>query len=69
VRQPGVFLFDEPLSNLDPALRAQARAEIARMHRTLATTVVYVTHDPAEARQLASEVIVLENGRMVGREP
>jgi len=62
VRQPRAFLFDEPLSNLDPALRAQARAEIARMHRTLATTVVYVTHDQEEAMTLGWRVAVMRQG-------
>jgi len=64
VRQPRAFLFDEPLSNLDPALRAQARAEIARMHRTLATTVVYVTHDQEEAMTLGWRVAVMRQGAL-----
>jgi ABC-type sugar transport system ATPase subunit len=64
VRQPGAFLFDEPLSNLDPALRAQARAEIARMHRTLATTVVCVTHDQEEAMTLGWRVAVMRQGAL-----
>ncbi len=62
VRQPKAFLLDEPLSNLDPALRAQARAEIARLHRTLAATVVYVTHDQEEALTLGGRVAVLRQG-------
>ena len=62
VRLPKAFLFDEPLSNLDPALRAQARAEIARVHRTLATTVLYVTHDQEEAMTLGSRVAVMREG-------
>ena len=62
VRQPKAFLFDEPLSNLDPALRAQARAEIARLHRSLATTVVYVTHDQEEAMTLGWRVAVMRQG-------
>ena len=62
VRQPKAFLFDEPLSNLDPALRAQARAEIARLHQALATTVVYVTHDQEEAMTLGQRVAVMRQG-------
>jgi ABC-type sugar transport system ATPase subunit len=62
VRQPKAFLLDEPLSNLDPALRSQARAEIARLHQTLATTVVYVTHDQEEAMTLGGRVAVMRDG-------
>jgi ABC-type sugar transport system ATPase subunit len=62
VRQPKAFLFDEPLSNLDPALRTQARAEIARLHQALATTVVYVTHDQEEAMTLGRRVAVMRQG-------
>ena len=62
VREPKAFLLDEPLSNLDPALRAQARAEIARLHQALGTTVVYVTHDQEEAMTLASRVAVMRAG-------
>ena len=62
VRQPKAFLFDEPLSNLDPALRAQARAEIARLHQALGTTVVYVTHDQEEAMTLGRRVAVMRQG-------
>jgi ABC-type sugar transport system ATPase subunit len=62
VRLPKAFLLDEPLSNLDPALRAQARAGIARLHQTLATTVVYVTHDQEEAMTLGSRVAVMREG-------
>jgi len=62
VRQPKAFLFDEPLSNLDPALRAQARAEIARLHQALTTTVVYVTHDQEEAMTLGGRVAVMRDG-------
>jgi ABC-type sugar transport system ATPase subunit len=62
VRQPKAFLLDEPLSNLDPALRAQARAEIARLHRTLGTTVVYVTHDQEEAMTLGGRLAVIRDG-------
>jgi ABC-type sugar transport system ATPase subunit len=64
VRQPKAFLLDEPLSNLDPALRAQARAEIARLHRTLGTTVVYVTHDQEEAMTLGGRLAVVREGRV-----
>jgi ABC-type sugar transport system ATPase subunit len=62
VRQPQAFLLDEPLSNLDPALRAQARAELRRLHRTLAATVVYVTHDQEEAMTLGGRVAVMRDG-------
>jgi len=62
VRQPKAFLLDEPLSNLDPALRAQARAELRRLHRTLGTTVVYVTHDQEEAMTLGGRVAVMRDG-------
>jgi ABC-type sugar transport system ATPase subunit len=64
VRQPKAFLLDEPLSNLDPALRAQARAEIARLHRTLGTTVVYVTHDQEEAMTLGGRIAVMRGGAL-----
>jgi ABC-type sugar transport system ATPase subunit len=64
VRQPNAFLFDEPLSNLDPALRAQARAEIARLHRTLGSTMVYVTHDQEEAMTLGQRVAVMRGGAL-----
>jgi ABC-type sugar transport system ATPase subunit len=62
VRQPKAFLLDEPLSNLDPALRAQARAELRRLHRTLGATVVYVTHDQEEAMTLGGRVAVMREG-------
>ncbi len=64
VRRPAVFLFDEPLSNLDAALRAQLRVEIKRLHQRLGTTIVYVTHDQVEAMTLASRIAVLKDGRM-----
>ncbi|WP_263481892.1 ABC transporter ATP-binding protein [Mesorhizobium sp. ES1-1] len=64
VRQPGVFLFDEPLSNLDAELRMQMRIEIARLHQQLGTTMVYVTHDQVEAMTLASRIVVLRAGRI-----
>ena len=62
VRRPKVFLFDEPLSNLDASLRAQMRVELARLHRKLGTTMVYVTHDQVEAMTLADRIAVLESG-------
>lgn len=62
VRQPAVFLFDEPLSNLDAKLRVQMRAEIAKLHRRLGTTTVYVTHDQVEAMTLAKHIVVMHNG-------
>ncbi|WP_310463132.1 sn-glycerol-3-phosphate ABC transporter ATP-binding protein UgpC [Sphaerotilus sp.] len=62
VRKPGVFLFDEPLSNLDAALRVQMRVELARLHRELQTTMVYVTHDQVEAMTLASRIAVFHAG-------
>jgi multiple sugar transport system ATP-binding protein len=62
VREPKVFLFDEPLSNLDAALRATMRVELARLHRRLHATIVYVTHDQAEALTLGEKVIVLYEG-------
>ena len=63
VREPGVFLFDEPLSNLDAALRAQTRVEIARMHREYARAAsVYVTHDQVEAMTLADKIVLLRSG-------
>ncbi len=62
VREPKVFLFDEPLSNLDAKLRVETRAELARLHRRLETTVVYVTHDQEEAMTLGGRVAVLRDG-------
>lgn len=64
VRKPGVFLFDEPLSNLDASLRVQMRVELARLHRELKTTMVYVTHDQVEAMTLASRIVVFHDGRI-----
>src|SRR5262249_6618150 len=64
VREPQVFLFDEPLSNLDAALRVQMRIEIARLHRDLKTTIIYVTHDQVEAMTMASRIVVLTLGRV-----
>jgi multiple sugar transport system ATP-binding protein len=62
VRAPKVFLFDEPLSNLDAALRGQTRVEIAQLHRELGATTIYVTHDQVEAMTLADRVVVLRDG-------
>ena len=62
VRTPKLFLFDEPLSNLDAALRVQTRIEIARLHRELGATMVYVTHDQVEAMTLADKIVVLRSG-------
>ncbi|RFB78730.1 ABC transporter ATP-binding protein [Methylovirgula sp. 4M-Z18] len=64
VRNPKVFLFDEPLSNLDAALRVQMRIEIARLHREMNATMVYVTHDQVEAMTLATKIVVLRAGRV-----
>ena len=64
VRDPEVFLFDEPLSNLDAALRVQTRLEIARLHERLETTMIYVTHDQVEAMTLADKIVVLKDGRI-----
>jgi sn-glycerol 3-phosphate transport system ATP-binding protein len=63
VREPAVFLFDEPLSNLDAKLRVQMRLEIQKMHRTLGTTSLYVTHDQVEAMTLGQRMIVMNAGR------
>jgi lactose/L-arabinose transport system ATP-binding protein len=62
VREPKVFLFDEPLSNLDAELRVQMRLEIARLHQSLKATMVYVTHDQVEAMTLADKIVVLRGG-------
>jgi ABC-type sugar transport system ATPase subunit len=64
VREPDVFLFDEPLSNLDAALRVSTRVEIARLHRLLGATMVYVTHDQIEAMTLADRIVVMNLGRI-----
>ena len=64
VREPQVFLFDEPLSNLDAALRTQTRREIAALHRTLGTTMVYVTHDQVEAMTLGQRIVVMQGGKV-----
>jgi ABC-type sugar transport system ATPase subunit len=64
VREPDVFLFDEPLSNLDAALRVSTRVEIARLHRLLRATMIYVTHDQIEAMTLADRIVVMNLGRI-----
>ncbi len=64
VRKPSVFLFDEPLSNLDASLRVKMRIEIANLHKQLATTMIYVTHDQSEAMTLANRIVVLRAGLM-----
>lgn len=65
VRQPTVFLFDEPLSNLDAALRTQMRIEIKKLHQKLKTTVIYVTHDQIEAMTLADKIVVMNKGEVM----
>lgn len=64
VRGPEVFLFDEPLSNLDAELRVEMRVEIARLHREIGATMIYVTHDQVEAMTLADKIVVLRKGRV-----
>ena len=64
VRDPKVFLFDEPLSNLDAKLRVKMRAEIKALHQRLKTTIVYVTHDQIEAMTMADKIVVLQGGRV-----
>ncbi|WP_296639970.1 ABC transporter ATP-binding protein [Roseinatronobacter sp.] len=64
VRGPDVFLFDEPLSNLDAELRVEMRVEIARLHREIGATMIYVTHDQVEAMTLADKIVVLRGGRV-----
>ncbi len=64
VREPDVFLFDEPLSNLDAALRVSTRVEIAKLHQLLKATIVYVTHDQIEAMTLADRIVVMNQGRI-----
>ena len=69
VKQPRIFLFDEPLSNLDAELRVQTRLEIAKLHQSLRATMIYVTHDQSEAMTLADKIVVLRGGSIeqVGR--
>ena len=64
VREPQVFLFDEPLSNLDAALRVQMRIEISKLHNDLGATMIYVTHDQVEAMTMADKIVVLNGGKI-----
>nr|CAZ90595.1 Maltose/maltodextrin import ATP-binding protein malK [Franconibacter pulveris] len=64
VREPSLFLFDEPLSNLDASLRVQMRMEIAALHKRINATILYVTHDQVEAMTLADRIVVLNQGRI-----
>ena len=64
VRDPQVFLFDEPLSNLDAKLRVQTRAELKDLHQRLRTTTIYVTHDQIEAMTMADKIVVMHGGRV-----
>ncbi|MEQ8759756.1 ABC transporter ATP-binding protein, partial [Marinovum algicola] len=64
VREPSAFLFDEPLSNLDAALRVGMRLEISELHKRLDTTMIYVTHDQVEAMTMADKIVVLNKGRI-----
>ncbi len=65
VRHPDVFLFDEPLSNLDAKLRTQMRVEIKRLHQKVGTTIIYVTHDQVEAMTLADRIVIMRDGHIV----
>jgi multiple sugar transport system ATP-binding protein len=69
VRNPAVFLFDEPLSNLDAKLRVQMRAELSKLHNSLKTTIIYVTHDQVEAMTMASKIVIMKDGdiQQIGR--
>lgn len=69
VRKPKVFLFDEPLSNLDAALRGEMRVELARLHQQLAATMVYVTHDQIEAMTMSDRIVVLSEGNLMQQGP
>ena len=64
VRHPKVFLFDEPLSNLDAGLRGEMRVELAKLHKSLDATMIYVTHDQVEAMTLADRIVVISEGRL-----
>ena len=68
IREPMGFLFDEPLSNLDAALRVNMRLEISRLHKKLGITTIYVTHDQIEAMTLADRIVVLNKGEMYRKE-
>ena len=63
-RNPKLFLFDEPLSNLDAALRSEMRVEISKLHKKLSTNMIYVTHDQVEAMTLADKIVILNQGVM-----
>ena len=65
LRAPDVFLFDEPLSNLDAALRAEMRVELTRLHKAIGNTMIYVTHDQVEAMTMADRIVVLDKGRVM----
>ncbi|HAF08305.1 MAG: sn-glycerol-3-phosphate ABC transporter ATP-binding protein UgpC [bacterium] len=65
VREPKVFLFDEPLSNLDAKMRVSMRAEISKLHKKLNTTIIYVTHDQTEAMTMGSKIVVMNNGQIM----
>ncbi len=69
VRKPEAFLFDEPLSNLDAKLRVQMRAELSKLHNTLKTTIIYVTHDQVEAMTMGSKIVIMKDGdiQQIGR--
>lgn len=69
VRQPGVFLMDEPLSNLDAKLRIEARSLLARMHRDLGITTIYVTHDQSEAMTMGARIVVMKDGHIEQADP
>jgi multiple sugar transport system ATP-binding protein len=64
VRKPSVFLFDEPLSNLDAKLRVQMRAELSKLHQTLKTTIIYVTHDQVEAMTMGTKIVIMKDGEI-----
>jgi multiple sugar transport system ATP-binding protein len=64
VRKPSVFLFDEPLSNLDAKLRVQMRAELSKLHQTLETTIIYVTHDQVEAMTMGTKIVIMKDGEI-----
>src|ERR1700739_2393797 len=64
VRQPKVFLFDEPLSNLDAKMRVQMRTEITKLHQRLQATMIYVTHDQIEAMTMGDRIVVMNNGKV-----
>jgi multiple sugar transport system ATP-binding protein len=64
VKQPAVFLFDEPLSNLDAALRSRTRVELARLHQRMTATMVFVTHDQVEAMTMATSIVIMNHGRI-----